>query len=77
MRRYSLSTCIATALTTVVSLVAASGAQAVRGQPTANSGDVTYGVTHGSYAGHAVRPAERANTGPDRDEQRDVLGPRA
>ena len=42
MRRYSLTTCIATALTTVVSLVAASGAQAVvvdlnpaaNGQPT-------------------------------------------
>ena len=42
MRRYSLSTCLATALTLVVSLVAVSGAQAVvvdvnpaaNGQPT-------------------------------------------
>ena len=69
MRRYSLTTCIATALTTVVSLVAASGAQAVvvdlnpaaNGQPT-----VTYPVDQSSYAGVTLVPGTRsdlANTG--------------
>ena len=69
MRRYSLTTCIATALTTVVSLVAASGAQAVvvdlnpaaNGQPT-----VTYPADQSSYAGVTLVPGTRsdlANTG--------------
>src|ERR1700759_2258826 len=69
MRRYSLTTCIATALTTVVSLVAASGAQAVVVDlnPAANGqATVTYPADQGSYYGVTLVPGTRAhlaNTG--------------
>jgi chitodextrinase len=64
MRRYSLSTCMATALTLVVSLVAVSGAQAVvvdvnpaaNGQPT-----VTYPADQNSYVGVTLVPGTRGN----------------
>src|SRR5690242_17610083 len=64
MRRYSLSTCIATALTLIVSLIAASGAQAVvvdlnpaaNGHPT-----VTYPTDQNSYYGVALVPGTRGN----------------
>lgn len=59
MRRYSLSTCITTALTLVVSLVAASGAQAVvvDTNPAANGqASVTYPADRSSYYGVALAP---------------------
>jgi hypothetical protein len=64
MRRYSLTTCIATALTTVVSLVAASGAQAVVVDlnPAANGQTtVTYPADQSSYAGVTLVPGTRGN----------------
>jgi hypothetical protein len=54
MRRYSLSSCLATALTLAVSLVAASGAQAVviDTNPAANGqATVTYPTDQSSYVG--------------------------
>ncbi|MGZ4265996.1 MAG: PKD domain-containing protein [Solirubrobacteraceae bacterium] len=69
MRRHSLSTCIATALTIVVSLVAAGGAQAVVVDlnPAANGqSTVTYPTDQGSYYGVTLVPNTRgdlANTG--------------
>ena len=64
MRRYSLTTCLATALTTVVSLVAASGAQAVVVDlnPAANGQTtVTYPADQSSYAGVTLVPGTRGN----------------
>jgi hypothetical protein len=65
MRRYSLSTCLATALTFAVSLVVAtSGAQAVVVDlnPAANGqSTVTYPTDQGSYYGVTLVPGTRGN----------------
>jgi PKD domain len=64
MRRSSFSTCIATALTLVVSLVAASGAQAVviDANPAANGqASVTYPTDQSSYVGVTLVPGTRGN----------------
>jgi PKD domain-containing protein len=64
MRRYSLSSCLATALTLAVSLVAASGAQAVviDTNPAANGqATVSYPTDQNSYVGVTLVPGTRAN----------------
>jgi hypothetical protein len=64
MRRYSLSTCLATALTLVVSLVAVSGAQAVviDTNPAANGqASVNYPTDQSSYVGVTLVPGTRSN----------------
>src|SRR6185437_9994729 len=64
MRRYSLGTCMATALTLVVSMVTVSGAQAVvvDVNPAANGqATVTYPADQNSYVGVTLVPGTRGN----------------